>query len=136
LKARAESAGSVHLRVRNVSGETLKSKLGALPVAGRVSLQDNADGSLSARVFPRDKSTRSDLAQSIAQTATQSGWNFDELHTEEGDGGDVRVFLLLVVVGAAGERVEAVPRRGAEHVDGGDGVAEFSVAERGTAQQA
>ena len=89
MKARAESAGSVHLRVRNVSGETLKSKLGALPVAGRVSLQDNADGSLSARVFPRDKSTRSDLAQSIAQTATQSGWNFDELHTEEGRLDDV-----------------------------------------------
>lgn len=89
LKARADAAGSVHLRVRGVAAETLKSKLGALSVVGRVQLQDNADGSLSARAFPRDKSTRADLAQSIAQTATQSGWSFDELHTEEGRLDDV-----------------------------------------------
>lgn len=89
LKTRAEAAGSVHLRVRNVAAETVKSKLGSLPVAGRISLQDNADGSLSARIFPRDKSTRADLALSVAQTATQSGWSFDELHTEEGRLDDV-----------------------------------------------
>ena len=89
LKARAEAAGSVHLRVRNVAAETVKSKLGSLAVAGRISLQDNADGSLSARIFPRDKSTRADLALSVAQTATQSGWSFDELHTEEGRLDDV-----------------------------------------------
>ena len=72
-----------------MAAETLKSKLGSLPVAGRVSLQDNPDGSLSARVFPRDKSTRADLSLSVAQTATQSGWSFDELNTEEGRLDDV-----------------------------------------------
>ena len=89
LKARADAAGSVHLRVRGVSGDTLKGRLGSLPVAGRVHIQDNGDGSLSARVFPRDKSTRADLALSIAQAATQAGWSFDELHTDEGRLDDV-----------------------------------------------
>jgi ABC-2 type transport system ATP-binding protein len=89
LKARADAAGSVLLRVRGVAGETLKAKMGSLSVAGRVQIQDNGDGSLSARVFPRDKSTRADLALSIAQTATQAGWSFDELHTDEGRLDDV-----------------------------------------------
>jgi ABC-2 type transport system ATP-binding protein len=40
-------------------------------------------------VFPRDKSTRADLALSIAQAATQAGWSFDELHTDEGRLDDV-----------------------------------------------
>ena len=89
LKARADAAGSVHLRVRGVAADTLKAKLGSLSVAGRVQIQDNGDGSVSARVFPRDKSTRADLALSIAQAATQAGWSFDELHTDEGRLDDV-----------------------------------------------
>ena len=46
-------------------------------------------GTVTARVFPRDRSVNGDLARTVAEVATREGWRFDELKTEEGRLDDV-----------------------------------------------
>ena len=83
LKARSEVAGSVSLRVQGVAVDVVRSKLGGLMVAGRV--HANATGpSVTARIFPRDKSVNGELAKAVAELTAKEAWHFDELHTEEG----------------------------------------------------
>jgi ABC-2 type transport system ATP-binding protein len=88
LKSRAENAGSVSLRVHGIAAETLRSRLNALSVAGKVSVQGSAE-SVTARIFPRDRSVNGELARAVADAAVKEGWKFDELHTEEGRLDDV-----------------------------------------------
>lgn len=83
LRARHEQAGSVTLRIHGAAAETVKSKLGALPLASKASVQ-SADGVLHARVFPRNQTVNGELARSVAELTTKEGWRFEELHTEEG----------------------------------------------------
>ena len=88
LKSRAENAGSVSLRVHGIAAETLRSRLNALSVAGKVSVQGSAE-SVTARIFPRDRSVNGELARAVADAEVKEGWKFDELHTEEGRLDDV-----------------------------------------------
>ncbi len=88
LKSRAENAGSVSLRVHGIAAETLRSRLNALSVAGKVSVQGSSE-SVTARIFPRDRSVNGELARAVADAAVKEGWKFDELHTEEGRLDDV-----------------------------------------------
>ena len=88
LKARAEAAGSVTLRVQGTAAETVKARLGSLMVAGRVSVS-TANNGVTARVFPRDRNVNGELAKAVAELTTKEGWRFDELHTEEGRLDDV-----------------------------------------------
>ena len=88
LKAKAEAAGSVTLRVFGTAAETVKSRLGSLMVAGRVSVS-TASNAVTARIFPRDRNVNGELARAVAELGTKEGWKFDELHTEEGRLDDV-----------------------------------------------
>ncbi len=88
LKAKAEGAGSVTLRVFGTAAETVKSRLGSLMVAGKVSVS-SANNAVSARVFPRDRHVNGELAKAVAELTVKEGWKFDELHTEEGRLDDV-----------------------------------------------
>lgn len=88
LRARHELSGSVSIRVQGTAAETVRSRLGALGVAGKVTLGEDS-GSVLARVFPRDRSIHGDLARAIAELAGREGWKFDELRTEEGRLDDV-----------------------------------------------
>jgi ABC-2 type transport system ATP-binding protein len=88
LKARAENAGSVSLRVHNVAVETLRSRLNGLSISGKVTVH-GSEGTATARVFPRDRTVNGELARAVADTAVKEGWKFDELHTEEGRLDDV-----------------------------------------------
>ena len=88
LKARAENAGSVTVRVHGVAAEALRGRLNSLGVAGKVSVQGGADAVL-ARIHPRDKSVNGELAKAVADLVVKEGWRFDELHTDEGRLDDV-----------------------------------------------
>ena len=88
LKARAENAGSVSLRVHGVSAEALRTRLNSLSIAGKVSVQGDSNTVL-ARVAPRDRSIQGELAKAVAEVVLKEGWKFDELHTEEGRLDDV-----------------------------------------------
>ncbi|MFM8357957.1 MAG: ABC transporter ATP-binding protein, partial [Verrucomicrobiota bacterium] len=83
LRHRHELAGSVSLRLQGVAAEAVRSRLGAVTIAGKVQVED-ASGSLLARVYPRDRGVHGDLARAVAETVVQAGWKFDELRTEEG----------------------------------------------------
>jgi len=88
LKAKSEFAGSVTLRVHGVGAEAVRTKLGQLAVAGKVTAQ--AEGSsVTARVLPRERGQRTELASAVADFVVKEGWRFDDLHTEEGRLDDV-----------------------------------------------
>ena len=81
-------AGTVSIRVFGAASEAVRSKLGGLGVAGRITVSNDA-GAVTARVFPRDRGVNGELARMIAEVATREGWKFDDLRTEEGRLDDV-----------------------------------------------
>jgi ABC-2 type transport system ATP-binding protein len=88
LKARSDLAGSVTLRVQGLVADAVKTKLGGLLLAGKVSV-NTVNNAVNARVFPRDRHVNGELAKAIAELTAKEGWRFEELHTEEGRLDDV-----------------------------------------------
>ncbi|HAB19724.1 MAG TPA: ABC transporter ATP-binding protein [Verrucomicrobiales bacterium] len=88
LRARHELAGTVSLRVHGAASDVVRSRLGSLGVAGKVTVSNDA-GVIVARVFPRDKTVNGELARAVAEMAAREGWRFDDLRTEEGRLDDV-----------------------------------------------
>ena len=88
LKSRADNAGSVSLRVHSIAAETVRTRLNALSLSAKVTLQ-GSDSTVTARIFPRDRTLSGELARAVADLAIKEGWRFDELHTEEGRLDDV-----------------------------------------------
>ena len=88
LRARHELAGTVSLRVHGAASDVVRSRLGSLGVAGKVTVSNDA-GVIVARVFPRDKTVNGELAKAVAEMAAREGWRFDDLRTEEGRLDDV-----------------------------------------------
>jgi len=88
LRARHELAGTVTIRIQGAAAESVRTRLAGLGTAGKVTLS-TAEGSVLARVYPRDKFVNGDLARAIAEVAAKEGWRFDDLRTEEGRLDDV-----------------------------------------------
>jgi ABC-2 type transport system ATP-binding protein len=84
LKQRSDVAGAVSLRVLAVSGDEVKQRLSGVTGAAKAAIVKEEAGVVWARVYPSDKSRNGQFARAVAETVTQSGWKFDELHTEEG----------------------------------------------------
>jgi ABC-2 type transport system ATP-binding protein len=83
LKARSENAGQVRLRISGGGADAVKTRLSALMLAGRVTVQ--AVGTLvTARIQPRERAVPGELARAVAEASNQAGWKLEELHTEEG----------------------------------------------------
>ncbi|HRI12095.1 MAG TPA: ATP-binding cassette domain-containing protein, partial [Verrucomicrobiota bacterium] len=80
LRARHELAGTVSLRVHGAASDVVRSRLGSLGVAGKVTVSNDA-GVIVARVFPRDKTVNGELAKAVAEMAAREGWRFDDLRT-------------------------------------------------------
>lgn len=83
LRGRHELAGSVTLRVLGAGAETVRDKLGGIPIVEKTTAREES-GWVHARVFPKSKAVNGDLARAIAELTVREGWRFDELHTEEG----------------------------------------------------
>jgi ABC-2 type transport system ATP-binding protein len=88
LKAKSEFAGTVTLRVHGVAAETVRTRLGTVSGAAKVSVTGDA-ALVQVRVFPRVKGNDGELARSVGDLAAREGWRFEELHTEEGRLDDV-----------------------------------------------
>jgi len=84
LKQRSDVAGAVSLRVSGVAADTVKQRLADAAGATKASIVKEEAGLVWARVFPADKSRNGAFARAVADAVTQSGWKFEELHTEEG----------------------------------------------------
>jgi ABC-2 type transport system ATP-binding protein len=102
LKAKSAQAGSVTVRVFGVTADSVKGKLGSLPVTGKVSVHGD-NGVVNARVYPRDRSVAPELARTVAETVGREGWKFDELHLDEGRLDDVFRSITLPDTRAARE---------------------------------
>jgi ABC-2 type transport system ATP-binding protein len=84
LKAKSEVAGAVSLRVLGVAADAVKSRLAGISGATRALIVREEAGLVHARVFPSDKTRNGEFARAVAESVTQAGWKFEELHTEEG----------------------------------------------------
>jgi ABC-2 type transport system ATP-binding protein len=84
LKQRSDVAGAVSLRVIGVGADGVKQRLSGINGASKASIVKEEAGVVWARVYPSDKARNGELARAVADAVTQSGWKFEELHTEEG----------------------------------------------------
>jgi ABC-2 type transport system ATP-binding protein len=83
LRAQHDLAGSVTLQIFGTPAETVKSRLGGLMLAQKATASV-VDGVVHARVYPRNRAMNGELAKAIAEVTTKEGWQFNELHTEDG----------------------------------------------------
>ncbi len=84
LKAKSDVAGAVSLRVLGVAADTVKSRLAGISGAARALIVREEANVVHARVFPGDKTRNGEFARLVAESVTQAGWKFEDLHTEEG----------------------------------------------------
>lgn len=83
LKQRSHQAGVVRVRCSGVAAEVVRARLSSLAGVEKVILRESA-GAVEARVHPKDRSGSSNLGAGVAALVAKEGWQFDEIHTEEG----------------------------------------------------
>ncbi len=105
LKAQAELAGSVLVRVSGGSKEAVSQKLGAVPGAATAKILNSEEGRVEARVLPGNDTKNGELARGVADTVFKEGWKMEELHTEPGRLDDV--FRSITRPDTAAARKEA-----------------------------
>jgi ABC-2 type transport system ATP-binding protein len=84
LKARSETAGAVHLRLKDVPAGAAREGLAAVRGASRTEVLAERDGTVELRVYPDKTGERGSLTREVAQLAEQQRWHVAEIHTEEG----------------------------------------------------
>jgi ABC-2 type transport system ATP-binding protein len=82
LRAKSALAGAVTLRVGGIAGSAVSSKLYQVSGVKKVTILEERDGGVLARVFPKTAGANGAFARAIGE-ATQ-GWRVEELHMEEG----------------------------------------------------
>ena len=105
LKAQAELAGSVLVRVSGGSKEAVSQKLGAVIGAATIKILESDGDRVVARALPGSESKNGELARGIADTVFKEGWKMEELHTEPGRLDDV--FRSITRPDTAAARKEA-----------------------------
>ncbi|HOW64999.1 MAG TPA: ATP-binding cassette domain-containing protein [Candidatus Paceibacterota bacterium] len=84
LKRQSAIAGSVTVRISQVTGAEVKTKLESLSGARKTTILEERPEGLTARVFPAEKTVDGKLARQVGEAIAQAGWRLEELHTEEG----------------------------------------------------
>jgi ABC-2 type transport system ATP-binding protein len=83
LKAKSELAGVVLIVVRGgLTGAQVTERLAQVPNARRAAVVKEEKGRIWARVYPKAQNVNGELARNVLEAA--SGWQIEELHTEEG----------------------------------------------------
>ncbi len=83
LKAMHPDAGSVTVCLHGISEADAKSKLEAHPLVGSV-VTTSKDENVKLRIYPKNKELKAGFAAKVAEVVAQSGWKYDEIHTETG----------------------------------------------------
>lgn len=84
LLLRGDRSGSILVRVNGTPAASIREKLGAAEGAARVEIVTEDGPLVSARVFPKNKSSNGEFARTVAAVLTREQWKFEELHTEHG----------------------------------------------------
>jgi len=82
LRAKSELAGAVTLRVAGVDSGSVSAKLYQVAGAKKVTILDDKDGVVVARVFPKNAGSDGAFARAIGEAV--QGWRIEELRVEEG----------------------------------------------------
>jgi ABC-2 type transport system ATP-binding protein len=101
LRRKSEWAGAVTLRINNAAAGAVREKLNQLRAAKRTTVTANGNH-ITATVFPR-KSGDGDLTREVI--AATSGWQVEELRTEEGRLDEV--FRNITMPDTAGKEAKA-----------------------------
>lgn len=100
LKGRSTVAGAVSCRVIGRPAAEVLNALGGVDGAGKAVLLSEGDGKVLARVLPTVPGA-SGLSARVRGLLQTQGWEFDELHTEEGRLDDV--FRAITIADTANE---------------------------------
>jgi len=85
LKARAEGAGVLSVRVTGQAPDVVRQKLEELALVRRAALVDGAGGgAVQVRVYPKGKPHNGELRSAVADLVAREHWRVEELYTEEG----------------------------------------------------
>ncbi|MEJ5237769.1 MAG: ATP-binding cassette domain-containing protein [Limisphaera sp.] len=107
LRARSEMAGAVTLQVRNQSAAAVSSRLYQVPGVKRVSILEEKENLVRARVFPKEPGVNGAFTRVVAEAV--QGWTLEELRVEEGRLDEVfRSITMPDTVREVGDR--AAPR--------------------------
>ena len=101
LRRKSEWAGAVTLRINNVAAGAVREKLNQLRAAKRTTVTANGSN-ITATVFPR-KAGDGDLTREVIAATT--GWQVEELRTEEGRLDEV--FRSITMPDTAGKEAKA-----------------------------
>jgi ABC-2 type transport system ATP-binding protein len=82
LKAKSEMAGTVLLIARGVAGHQVVERLSGLPDARKTTIVKEEKGKVWARVYPKSPNQNGELARQVF--AASSGWQLEEIRTDEG----------------------------------------------------
>lgn len=82
LKAKSDMAGTVVLVARGVAGNGVVERMTGVANVRKTSIIKEEKGKVWARIYPREASLNGDLARNVLAAA--SGWQVEEVHTEEG----------------------------------------------------
>jgi ABC-2 type transport system ATP-binding protein len=83
LRRRSEYAGAVVLKLKGVRAGDVRGKLANVSAAKRTDVLHEDEHGVSVRAFPKTPGDPA-LAREVALMVSQSGWQTEELHTEEG----------------------------------------------------
>ena len=84
LKARADGAGVLSLRVTGQPADLVRQKLEELAPVKRAALVTEEASGVSLRVYPQGRERNGSLRSAVADLIAREGWRIEELHTEEG----------------------------------------------------
>jgi ABC-2 type transport system ATP-binding protein len=87
LKAKSDMAGTVLIIARGVAGTQVVERLSGLRDARKTSIVTEEKGKVCARVYPKSTSQNGELARQVFAAA--SGWQVEEIRTDEGRLDDV-----------------------------------------------
>jgi ABC-2 type transport system ATP-binding protein len=82
LNAKSDMAGTVVLVARGVAGNGVVERMTGVANVRKTSIIKEEKGKVWARIYPREASLNGDLARNVLAAA--SGWQVEEVHTEEG----------------------------------------------------
>jgi ABC-2 type transport system ATP-binding protein len=105
LKQRSEQAGVVLIIVKGTPSAAVQERLSGISLARRAAIVKEEKDKVWARVYPRKETPNGELAREVFAAA--SGWNVEELHTEEGHLDDVFRSITLSDVSTSKEKGES-----------------------------
>ncbi len=104
LKARAEGAGVLTLRVSGVGAEAVRAKLEEAAAVKRAAVVDSDATGVRLRVYPKSREANGELRAAVSDLVLRERWRVEELSVEEGRLDEVFRSITMPDVKGGGSR--------------------------------